>query len=98
MVKGKFTAQDCTAIVKSLRKTALGLRCANIYDINPKTYLLKLSLPDKKLLVLIESGIRVHSTQFSREKSNIPSVFTLKVSFVFLCNISDSKAHSYKKT
>ncbi len=79
MVKSRFTGDDVSAIVKNLRATILGLRVSNIYDVNPKTYILKLVQPDKKALLLIESGIRVHTTQYAREKANIPSVFTLKV-------------------
>lgn len=78
-MKGRFSSDDVTAVVKNLREEILGLRVANIYDINPKTYLLKLSLPDKKRFLIIESGIRIHTTEFAREKNNIPSVFTLKV-------------------
>jgi predicted ribosome quality control (RQC) complex YloA/Tae2 family protein len=49
------------------------------YDLSRKVYLLKFVRPDQKLFVVIESGIRVHSTQFTREKNDIPSVFAMKV-------------------
>lgn len=51
------------------------------YDLSRKVYLLKFVRPDHKLFVVIESGIRVHSTQFTREKNDIPSVFAMKVCF-----------------
>jgi len=79
MVKSRFTSTDLTAIVKNLRNNIIGLRVANVYDINGKTYLLKLAQPDRKVFLLLESGIRIHTTDFSREKSHIPSVFTLKL-------------------
>jgi predicted ribosome quality control (RQC) complex YloA/Tae2 family protein len=86
MVKSRFTATDIAAVVKNLRNTILGFRVANIYDINAKTYLLKLAQPDQKYFLLLESGIRLHTTEFARDKSTIPSVFTLKVRhYTFLC-------------
>ncbi|CAI2185456.1 16484_t:CDS:10 [Funneliformis geosporum] len=35
--------------------------------------------PDRKELLLIESGIRIHTTQFSRDKSITPSTFCIKL-------------------
>jgi len=55
------------------------MRVANIYDLNAKTYLFKLAKPDEKVLLVIESGIRVHTTAFLREKNVIPSQFSMKV-------------------
>lgn len=81
MVKSRFSGLDVTAVVKNLRQDLLGMRLANIYDINPKTYLLKLAQSEKKQFLLIESGIRIHSTAFVRDKSTIPSVFCLKVCY-----------------
>eukprot|EP01117_Protostelium_nocturnum_P006408 TRINITY_DN2310_c0_g4_i1.p1 TRINITY_DN2310_c0_g4~~TRINITY_DN2310_c0_g4_i1.p1 ORF type:complete len:1128 (-),score=530.66 TRINITY_DN2310_c0_g4_i1:37-3420(-) len=78
-MKSRFTSLDVTSVVKCLNEEIIGLRVANIYDINPKTYVLKLAKPDHKVFLLIESGIRIHSTDFAREKQNIPSVFTLKL-------------------
>jgi predicted ribosome quality control (RQC) complex YloA/Tae2 family protein len=78
-MKTRFTSFDVGAAVKCLRSSLIGMRVANVYDLNPKTYLIKLAKPDKKVFLLIESGIRIHTTDFAREKSNIPSVFTLKV-------------------
>jgi predicted ribosome quality control (RQC) complex YloA/Tae2 family protein len=76
----RFTSHDVRAMVQCLRTSILGLRVSNIYDLNPKTYLLKLAVPDKKVFLLIESGIRIHTTDFIRDKANIPSNFSLKVS------------------
>jgi predicted ribosome quality control (RQC) complex YloA/Tae2 family protein len=44
-----------------------------------KTFLLKFALPDRKVYVVIESGIRIHSTVFEREKSQMPNGFTMKL-------------------
>ena len=43
MPKSRFTAADVAAQVACLRASCLGHRVANVYDINARTYLLKLS-------------------------------------------------------
>ena len=68
MVKMRMSSLDVRAMVLSLQQTVLGYRVSNVYDINPRTYLLKLAKPDAKLMLLIESGIRVHTTEFVRDK------------------------------
>ncbi|CAI2185243.1 12483_t:CDS:10 [Funneliformis geosporum] len=78
-MKQRFSALDIRATVSDLRERLVDLRLQNIYDINPKTYLLKFSKPDRKELLLIESGIRIHTTQFSRDKSITPSTFCIKL-------------------
>lgn len=66
IMKQRFTSLDVRAMVLSLQQTIIGYRVANAYDINARTYLLKLSKPDSKILLLLESGIRVHATAFAR--------------------------------
>jgi len=48
-------------------------------DINSRIFLLKFALPDSKRNVLVESGFRIHLTNYSREKSSSPSHFVAKV-------------------
>ena len=79
MVKLRFTSLDVRAMALSLQQTIVGYRISNVYDVNAKTYLLKLSKPDAKCLLLMESGIRVHATAFARDKGAVPSSFTLKL-------------------
>lgn len=55
------------------------MRVANIYDLNPRTYLIKFARGEEKVFLLIESGIRIHSTEYTREKSNTPSGFAMKL-------------------
>ncbi|CAG8668798.1 2831_t:CDS:10 [Funneliformis caledonium] len=78
-MKQRFSALDIRATVSDLRERLVDLRLQNIYDINSKTYLLKFSKPDRKELLLIESGFRIHTTQFSRDKSITPSAFCIKL-------------------
>ncbi|XP_024524547.1 nuclear export mediator factor NEMF [Selaginella moellendorffii] len=86
MVKGRLNVADVAAEVKCLR-CLIGMRCANVYDLTPKTYVIKLAKSSgltssgegERALVLLESGVRLHMTEFSRDKSVTPSGFTLKL-------------------
>ena len=74
-----MTAVDVRALVLILRKKIQGLRCANVYDISGRLYLLKFSKANRKEHLLIESGIRIHTTDFLRNKKDVPSGFTMKL-------------------
>ncbi|XP_074347240.1 uncharacterized protein LOC141686080 [Apium graveolens] len=86
MVKVRMNTADVAAEVKCLRRL-IGMRCSNIYDLTPKTYVFKLmnssgqteSGESEKVLLLMESGARLHTTDYARDKSNTPSGFTLKL-------------------
>jgi hypothetical protein len=78
-MKTRLTAIDFGAVCANLRETVLGMRVAQIYDINAKTYIIKLSKGEKKTQLLIESGIRLHRTAYQRDKGLIPSGFSIKV-------------------
>lgn len=86
MVKVRMNTADVAAEVKCLRKL-IGMRLSNVYDISPKTYLFKLmnssgiteSGESEKVLLLMESGVRLHTTEYARDKHTTPSGFTLKL-------------------
>ncbi|KAI7818715.1 fibronectin-binding protein A N-terminus-domain-containing protein [Gamsiella multidivaricata] len=79
MPKLRFGSLDVRATVATLQQTIVGLRLQNVYDVNSRTYLFKFSKPDRKEMVLIESGIRMHTTLFLRDKSITPSGFCIKI-------------------
>ena len=80
MPKSKFSALDCQATARDLRASVLGMRCVNVYDLDAKTYMFKLALPDKdKVQLIMESGVRFHTTRFDREKNDLPSNFAMKL-------------------
>jgi predicted ribosome quality control (RQC) complex YloA/Tae2 family protein len=68
MSKIRFTSTDVVAMVRDIRATLLGQRLANIYDLNDKTYLFKFAVAGvaEKTNLLMESGIRFHTTKYSR--------------------------------
>lgn len=85
-MKVRMNTADVAAEVKCLRRL-IGMRCANVYDLSPKTYMFKLmnssgvtdSGESEKVLLLMESGVRLHTTAYARDKSVTPSGFTLKL-------------------
>ena len=77
-MKNRMSSVDIRAEVKELQHL-VGLRLANIYDLSPKLFIFKLSRPDSKVHLLIEPGIRLHTTNFAREKPPAPSPFTSKL-------------------
>ena len=93
MVKSRFSSLDVRAMaprfdfvsdlirceVNSVRPSVVGCKVSNIYDINSKVYLLKLQRKGFRCLLLLESGVRFHLTEYQREKSNIPSNYTMKL-------------------
>ena len=81
MSKTRFSMTDTKAMVRDIRATLLGQRVANIYDLNDKTYLFKFAVPGKseKILLLLESGVRFHTTKYARDKSDLPSPFAMKL-------------------
>lgn len=86
MVKVRMNTADVAAEVKCMRRL-IGMRCSNVYDLSPKTYVFKLmnssgmteSGESEKVLLLMESGVRLHTTAYLRDKNNTPSGFTLKL-------------------
>ncbi|KAJ2837959.1 hypothetical protein FBU31_001036, partial [Coemansia sp. 'formosensis'] len=78
-MKQRFSALDVRATVTALQQRIVGLRLQGIYDVNAKTFLFKFTKPEHKELVLVESGIRIHTTDYTRDKSITPSNFCMKL-------------------
>lgn len=57
----------------------VGMRANQIYDVDTKTYLIRLQQGEKKAVLLLESGIRIHVTSFEWPKNMAPSGFSMKV-------------------
>ncbi|KAL8168615.1 UNVERIFIED_CONTAM: hypothetical protein K2H54_008118, partial [Gekko kuhli] len=77
-MKSRFSTVDIRAVIAELRHSLLGMRVNNIYDVDNKTYLIRLQKPDCKATLLLESGIRIHSTEFEWPKNMMPSSFAMK--------------------
>ena len=57
----------------------VGFRVNQIYDIDNKTYLIRLHSNELKTVLLLESGNRIHTTAFEWPKNVSPSGFTMKL-------------------
>jgi len=81
MSKSRFTTTDVQAMVRDIRAHTMGQRVANVYDLSEKCYLLKFAIPGKsaKITLLLESGIRFHTTKYSRDLPELPSAFAMKL-------------------
>ena len=80
MSKFRFSAADVKAAVRDIRSTLIGNKVVNIYDLGDKTYLFKIAVPgSEKLFLLLESGVRIHTTKFTRDIPDLPAPFTMKL-------------------
>ncbi|TYZ65839.1 hypothetical protein PybrP1_008086 [[Pythium] brassicae (nom. inval.)] len=92
MKKTRMSIDDIHAMVGSIRKNVLNMRVTNIYDLQAagggadksKTYILKLHQPPyPKVFLLLESGVRFHTSKYARDASSssaaLPSQFTMKL-------------------
>ncbi|KFD47182.1 hypothetical protein M514_11951 [Trichuris suis] len=77
-MKSRFTNIDVFAIVNDLQ-SLVGMRVNNVYDIDHKTYLIRLVKSDFKAMLLFESGVRIHTTEFGWSKNILPSSFSMKL-------------------
>nr|XP_020667671.1 nuclear export mediator factor NEMF [Pogona vitticeps] len=77
-MKTRFSTVDIRAVIAELRQSLLGMRVNNVYDVDNKTYLIRLQKPDVKATLLLESGIRIHTTEFEWPKNMLPSGFAMK--------------------
>lgn len=78
--KSRFTSLDVRAAALELQPRLEGCHLQNIYDMDSRTYLLKFTKKSSKVLLLMESGVRLHSTRFDREShETFPSAFAAKL-------------------
>ncbi|XP_077123436.1 ribosome quality control complex subunit NEMF [Ranitomeya variabilis] len=77
-MKSRFSTIDIRAVISELNDSLLGMRVYNVYDVDTKTYLIRLQKPDCKAVLLVESGIRIHTTEFEWPKNMMPSGFAMK--------------------
>ncbi|XP_030805510.1 LOW QUALITY PROTEIN: nuclear export mediator factor NEMF [Camarhynchus parvulus] len=77
-MKSRFSTVDIRAVLSELRQSLLGMRVNNVYDVDNKTYLIRLQKPECKATLLLESGIRIHLTEFEWPKNMMPSSFAMK--------------------
>lgn len=77
-MKSRFSTIDIIAVLSELQKY-IGMRVNQIYDIDNKTYLIRLNRYEEKIVLLLESGVRIHTTEFQWPKNPSPSGFSMKM-------------------
>uniref|UniRef100_A0A8C5VCA7 Ribosome quality control complex subunit NEMF n=1 Tax=Microcebus murinus TaxID=30608 RepID=A0A8C5VCA7_MICMU len=90
-MKTRFSTIDLRAVLAELNASLLGMRVNNVYDVDNKTYLIRLQKPDFKATLLLESGIRIHTTEFEWPKNMMPSSFAMKVNFKLYLKLVSAK-------
>ncbi|ELP94148.1 serologically defined colon cancer antigen 1, putative, partial [Entamoeba invadens IP1] len=70
---------EIKSIVGEMNSRLLDMNVNTVYDINRRLYVIKLSKTDLKEFIVIESGVRVHLTQYNRDKSDTPNNFTSRL-------------------
>ncbi|CAL8078375.1 unnamed protein product [Calicophoron daubneyi] len=75
------TSVVMSCLLTSTFKSIVGHRVNNVYDANNKLYLLKLSCTEtgEKVILLLESGARIHLSEYEWQKNDVPSGFSMKL-------------------
>eukprot|EP00095_Tigriopus_kingsejongensis_P007506 maker-scaffold103_size370364-snap-gene-0.17 protein:Tk07506 transcript:maker-scaffold103_size370364-snap-gene-0.17-mRNA-1 annotation:"serologically defined colon cancer antigen 1-like protein" len=78
-MKSRFSTLDLMAELGELQ-SLVGMRLNQVYDVDHKAYLFRLIRPpEAKSMLMLESGSRLHTTQFEWPKNPAPSGFTMKL-------------------
>lgn len=77
-MKTRFNSYDITCTINELQKL-IGMRVNQVYDIDHRTYLIRLQRSEEKCVLLLESGNRIHTTVFEWPKNVAPSGFSMKM-------------------
>nr|CAH0102372.1 unnamed protein product [Daphnia galeata] len=78
-MKARFTTIDIVAAIAEINQKLVGMRVNQIYDVDHKIYLIRLHRSEEKAVLLFESGIRIHITDFQWPKNPAPSGFSMKL-------------------
>ncbi|KAJ8612868.1 hypothetical protein CTAYLR_002046 [Chrysophaeum taylorii] len=81
MVKQRFTLADVVAMASEVKAACVDCRVVNVYDVDPRTLVLKVASSSEKVLVLIESGVRFHVTKYDARAAagEMPSAMCAKL-------------------
>ena len=80
-MKQRISALDLQLLARELKQDLEGYRLSNIYNIadSSKQFLLRFNKPDSKLNVVVDCGLRIYLTEFSRPIPPTPSGFVVKL-------------------
>ncbi|KAJ5287169.1 hypothetical protein N7478_002855 [Penicillium angulare] len=78
-MKQRFSSVDVKVITQELAAELVSLRVSNIYDLSSRIFLFKVSKPDHRRQLIVDSGFRTHVTQYSRTAATAPSHFVTRL-------------------
>ncbi|KAJ5087860.1 hypothetical protein N7456_011476 [Penicillium angulare] len=78
-MKQRFSSVDVKVITQELAAELVNLRVSNIYDLSSRIFLFKVSKPDHRRQLIVDSGFRTHVTQYSRTAATAPSPFVTRL-------------------
>lgn len=80
-MKQRISALDLQLLTVELRDSIESYRLNNIYNIadSSRQFLLKFNKPDSKINVVVDCGLKIHTTEFTRPTPPVPSGFVAKL-------------------
>lgn len=80
-MKQRISSLDIKLLIAELRSLLKGQRLHNVYNLssNPRSFLLKFSIPDSKVSVAVESGLKLYATEYQLPTLPQPSNFNVKL-------------------
>ncbi|CCD26117.2 Rqc2p NDAI_0G03400 [Naumovozyma dairenensis CBS 421] len=80
-MKQRISALDLQILAAELKTSLEGYRLNNIYNASDsnRQFLLRFNKPDSKLNVIVDCGLRIHLTEFTRPIPSAPSGFVMKL-------------------
>ena len=75
---GSMSLLDVRKMAFELQKL-IGMRTVNIYSVSKRIFTFKLVQQSNKSLLLVESGSRMHTTKYERDKDTMPNMFCAKI-------------------
>ena len=75
----RMSGLEINVVLHEIQNSAMGLRVANLYSINKRTYLIKLVGSSRKLFLILESGVRLHLTDYERDVESTPNGLATKM-------------------
>ncbi|CCF57321.1 hypothetical protein KAFR_0C03290 [Kazachstania africana CBS 2517] len=80
-MKQRISSLDLKLLAQELQKAIEGYRLSNIYNVadSKRQFLLKFNKPDSKINVIVDCGLKVHVTEYTRPTPQLPSGFVAKL-------------------
>jgi len=97
--KRQFSSFDVAAVVRELHESIIDSHVRNIYQLNGKTLLFKLRGRDGSVFWLVlEAGMRLHLTSYSRKKPRIPPAFCMALrKYLRNCLLIDVEQYRFER-